>query len=179
MPTSNLTAETVTVDGFVVSQSDHAGITSTQTRQYTDSGITLTQTDGRENTTTTVADKLERTLTVTDAAGNVTATTYCVDSDNPSCNTNAQGKETHYRYDVRGRKVAEWGTAIQPACFSYDDADRLVGLTTFRADEETISSASSERTDGDTTRWSYDDATGLELSKTYGGWSNTHRRFRW
>ncbi len=167
MPTSNLTEETVTVDGFVVSQSDHAGITTTQSRQFTSTGMTLTQTDGRENTTTTVAAKLGRTLTVTDAAGNVISTTYCVDSDNPSCNTNAQGKETHYRYDVRGRKVAEWGTAIQPACFSYDDADRLVSLTTFRADEETISSDPSERTDGDTTTWSYHPATGLELTKTY------------
>ena len=113
LPTSNIIAEAVTVDGFTLSQTDNAG------RSSTANGMIQTRTDGRDNTTTTV----------TDAQGN----TFC------------------YRYDVRGRKVAEWGTGIQPVCFGYDDADRMTWLTTFRASAETVSSDPCDRTDGDTT----------------------------
>ena len=47
VPTSDITAETVTVDGFVLSQKDTAGVVTTATRSYTASGMLLTQTDGR------------------------------------------------------------------------------------------------------------------------------------
>ncbi len=177
VPTSAITAETVMVDGFALSQSDHAGISSSQTRVYTSTGVTLTRTDGRGNTTTTVTDTLGRTMAVTDAAGNLTGTAYEATSDQPSCITNAQGKETHYRYDLRGRKVAEWGTAVQPALFAYDDADRLVGLTTFRACEGDVTTDPAERTDGDTTLWVYDAASGLELSKTYADGSTVTKSY--
>lgn len=40
-------------------------------------------------------------------------------------------------------------------------------LTTCRADEGDINTNPSGRTDGDTTAWLYDEATGLELKKTY------------
>ena len=56
VPTSDITAETVTVDGFALSQKDTAGVVSTATRSYTASGMLLTQTDGRGNTTTTITD---------------------------------------------------------------------------------------------------------------------------
>ncbi|MGN0209064.1 MAG: hypothetical protein ACI397_06395, partial [Paludibacteraceae bacterium] len=167
VPTSNITAETVTVDGFTRSQKDTAGIITTATRAYTASGMVLTQTDGRGNTTTTVTDLAGRTTSVTDGAGNVTTTAYDTAHDQPSVITDAQGNTSCYRYDARGRKVAEWGRGIQPACFGYDDGDNMTSLTTFRAGSETISSDPSERTDGDVTTWAFDPATGLELSKTY------------
>ncbi|MBR3944470.1 MAG: RHS repeat protein [Akkermansia sp.] len=72
-----------------------------------------------------------------------------------------------YKYDLRGRKIAEWGTALQPACFGYDDMDNMTTLRTFRSGTETISTDPSERTDGDVTTWAFHPATGLELSKTY------------
>ncbi|MEE1288169.1 MAG: hypothetical protein UHK44_06180 [Bacteroidaceae bacterium] len=64
LPTSDITAETVTVDGFALSQTDNAGVTTTNSRSYTANGMIQTRTDGRGNTTTTVSD----------AAGNVTTT---------------------------------------------------------------------------------------------------------
>ncbi len=167
LPTSNITAEAVTVDGFTLSQTDNAGVTSTATRSYTSSGMIQTQTDGRGNTTTTVTDKAGRPLTVTDAAGNVTTTVYDSVHDLPATVTDAQGNNSCYRYDIRGRKVAEWGTGMQPACFGYDDADRMTSLTTFRAGTETVSTDPSDRADGDTTIWSYHDASGMETAKTY------------
>ena len=131
VPTSSITAETVTVSGVVRSQKDTAGITTTVTRSYTANGMVLTQTDGRGNTTTTVTDKVGRTLLVTDAAGNVTTTVYCDCCDQPATITDAQGNTTCYRYDIRGRKVAEWGTGIQPATFGYDDAGNMTSAIGF------------------------------------------------
>ena len=145
LPASNITAEAVTVDGFTLSQTDNAGVTTTNTRSYTANGMIQTRTDGRGNTTTTVTDKAGRVLTVTDAKGNT------------SC----------YKYDHRGRKVAEWGTGIHPVMFGYDDADRMTSLTTFRAGTETVSTDPSDRTDGDTTTWSHHNASGMETAKTY------------
>ncbi|MBE6410069.1 MAG: sugar-binding protein, partial [Akkermansiaceae bacterium] len=119
LPTSNITAEAVTVDGFTLSQTDNAGVTTTNTRSYTANGMIHSRTDGRGNTTTTVTDTAGRTLTVTDAAGNVTTTAYDSAHDLPATVTDAQGNTSCYRYDVRGRKVAEWGTGIQPVMFGY------------------------------------------------------------
>ncbi len=58
LPTSNITAEAVTVDGFTLSQTDNAGVTTTAGRSYTATGMILTQTNGRGNTTTTVTDMI-------------------------------------------------------------------------------------------------------------------------
>ena len=39
LPTSNITAEAVTVDGFTLSQTDNAGVTTTTKRSYTANGM--------------------------------------------------------------------------------------------------------------------------------------------
>ena len=167
LPTSDITAETVSVDGFARSQTDNAGVTTTAGRSYTANGMIQNRTDGRDNTTTTVTDIAGRVLTVTDAAGNVTTTVYDSAHDLPATVTDAQGNTSCCRYDVRGRKLAEWGTGVQPVCFGYDDADRMVTLTTFRAGTETVSTDPSDRTDGDITTWSHHNASGMETAKTY------------
>ena len=56
VPTSDITAETVVVDGFTLSQKDTAGIITTTTRAYTAGGMVLVHTEGRGNATTTVTD---------------------------------------------------------------------------------------------------------------------------
>ena len=167
IPTSNVTSTATVIDGFTTSQTDHAGITSTQTRSYAETGIIYASTDGRGNTTTTKTDIAGRTVSVTDAAGNTTSTAYGPYFDQPSVVTNALGNTMCYSYDLRGRKTAEWGTAIQPALFDYDEADRMTSLTTFREDAGDITTDPTGRTDGDLTTWSYDNATGLLIRKTY------------
>ena len=154
VPTSDITAEVVTVDGFALSQKDTAGIAGSAGRSYTASGMVFTQTDGRGNTTV-----------------------YDAGLDLPSTVTDDMGNTTCYKYDARGRKVAEWGTGTQPACFGYDDADRMVSLTTFRAAEGDITADPSELTGGDTTTWTFDDATGLELRKTYADSSTVSKAY--
>ena len=177
IPTSNMVAESLVVDGFTVSQTDHSGIRSSQTRSYASTGMVLKQTDSRGNVTTTETDLAGRPVKTTDSAGNVTTTSYLPCCDNPACITDALGGTVCYSYDIRGRKTAEYGTAIQPACFAYDEADHMVALTTFRSNEEDITSDPSNRTDGDTTTWLYDEATGLELKKTYADGSRISKTY--
>ena len=145
IPSSNITAESVEMDGFTLSQKDYAGIVSTASRAYTAPGMTLVHVDGRNNATTSCTDLVGRTTSVTDASGAVTTTVYDAAHDLPAVVTDAMGNTSFYKYDHRGRKIAEWGTAIQPACFGYDDMGNMTTLRTFRAGTETISSNPSER----------------------------------
>ena len=167
VPTSNVTAESISIDGFTLSQKDYAGIVTSASRSYTASGMTLVQIDGRGNATISVMDLAGRTISMTDAAGAITTTTYDIAHDKPSVVTDAMGNTSCYKYDHRGRKIAEWGTAVQPACFGHDDMGNMTTLRTFRAGTEIISSDPTERTDYDQTTWTFHPATGLELSKTY------------
>ena len=57
----------------------------------------------------------------------------------------------------------------QPLLFGYDEADRMISLTTFREDAGDITADPTGRTDGDVTTWSYDDATGLPHPQNLGG----------
>ena len=155
------------IDGFTVSQTNHAGIHSSQERSYTSTGMILHQTDARGNATTIETDLDGRPVKSTDAAGNVTTTSYLPCCDAVASITDSMGGTTCYSYDIQGRKIAEYGTSLQPASFAYDEADRMVSLTTFRVDEGDIITDPSGRADGDTTTWLYDPATDLELKKTY------------
>lgn len=51
IPTSDITAISLVVDGFTINQNDHAGIHSSQECSYTSTGMILKQTDGRGNVT--------------------------------------------------------------------------------------------------------------------------------
>ena len=185
IPTSNIVAEVVTVDGLTISQKNHAGITTglevqsitvevenkTITlymyRRYTGSGLEVKQRDGRGNVTSNCMDIVGRIVSVTDAANATTTTMYDTNHDYPSVITDAMGNTSCYKYDLRGRKIAKWGTALQPACFGYDDMNNMTSLRTFRVDGEVVSTDPSERSDFDETTWVFNAVTGLEMSKTY------------
>lgn len=165
--TSSITAETLVTDGFTVSQKDHAGVTTTWSRAYTVTGSRVIQTDGRGNAVTEKKDIAGRTIQVTDAAGNAASIAYDRSTGQPSVLTDALGKTTCYKYDIYGRKTAEYGTAIQPSCFAYDEAGNMIRLTTFRSTGETITTDPSSRTDGDVTEWVYAWQEKVVLKKTY------------
>ena len=167
IPTSDITADSISIDGFTISQKNHVGISTTASRSYTATGMTMVQVDGRGNASTISTDLAGHSISMKDASGAITSTIYDFVHNQPSIVTDALGNTSCYKYDLRGRKIAEWGTALQPACFGYDEADNLISLKTFRAGTEIISSDPSKRIDGDETTWAFDPATGLELSKTY------------
>ena len=87
--TSDIMGIVHAVEGFIISSTDYAGLTSTASRTYTEVGIIYTSTDGRGNTTTTRTDIAGRTVSVTDAAGNTMTTAYSPYFDQPSVVTNA------------------------------------------------------------------------------------------
>lgn len=167
IPASEMTAVTHQVDGFITRETDTAGISVIHERTINVTGIHLKQTDARGNTILTDKNIIGWTEKITDAAGNVSSMEYDPASGNLACMTDALGKTMRYTYDQRKRKIAEWGTGIQPAMYGYDDADRLISLTSFRATGEVIETDPTERSDGDTTTWAYDEASGLLLSKRY------------
>ena len=160
-------ALTRVVDGFTTAVTGFDGATARRQRTYTETGITYADTDVRGNVFTAVCDIAGRIISGTDAAGNTTTYAYAQPFDLPTCVTNALGKTACSVYDIRGRKEAEWGTAIQPAVYAYDAAGHIVSLSTFRDPGDVITTDPRLRTDGDITTWTYDVATGLVVRKTY------------
>lgn len=167
IPTSSTTAVTREVDDCTVSEIDTAGVKTTYTRAWKKDGIIFTITDARSNSIVKKTDIAARIINVTDATGNVTTTEYDPRSGNPCVISNALGETVCYAYDKRGHKTAEWGTGIQATSFVYDEADRLISLITYRAENEEITTNPTERTDGDTITWTYHEASGLVTRKTY------------
>ncbi|MBT8779307.1 hypothetical protein, partial [Akkermansia muciniphila] len=94
IPTSEITAQSVIVDGFTTNQTDHAGIRSSQQFCCTSTRMILEKTDGRGNVATTETDLAGRTVKVTDPAGNVTTTSYLSCCDAVACITDALGGTT-------------------------------------------------------------------------------------
>ncbi len=92
-----------------------------------------------------------------------TTETYAYDMlGNRIATTDALGNTTHRTYDPLGNLTAEWG-ATYPVRYTYDTQGRRTSLTTFR----TTGAVALVATDGVTTTWTYDPATGNCLSKTY------------
>ncbi len=170
IPSATNIAQTQIVDGFTTQKTDFAGTTLLFSRQFntgTNAGILLTSTDGRGNATVVEQNVLGWTTKTTDASGAVTTVQYNLAHGKPALITNALGETAATTYDLRGRKIAEFGTAVQPALFDYDEADNLVSQKLFRAGTETISTDPAERTDFDETTWSYDAKTNLLLYKRF------------
>lgn len=175
LPTSSMTSVTLEIDGFVQEETDTEGVATTYARFFRAEGVRLQITDARGNTTIVDQNIAGWTEKVSDPAGNVIITLYHLPTGNPSCITDALGQTVSYGYDMRGRKTAEWGTASQPTAFDYDDADRLTSLSTWRATGEEITTNPTTRTDGDSTLWHYDDASGMLLSKSHA--DGTHQDY--
>ena len=172
IPISEITAESVMIDGFTILQKNHAGIITTASRSYTATGMTMVNVDGRGNASTSITDIAGRIISVADAADATTTSIYDNIHNQPAVVTDAMGNTACYKYDHRGRKIAEWGTALQPACFGYDEADHMILLMTFRGIPETNADGSPRQSGegaavGDETTWAFDPATGLELCKSY------------
>ena len=93
----------------------------------------------------------------------VVSETYSYDMlGNRVSTTDAHGNTVYKTYDPLGNVVAEWGVTY-PVRYTYDTAGRRTSLTTFRD----AGGSRPVATDGDTTTWTYDPATGNCLSKTY------------
>ena len=112
--------------------------------------------DGRNNRMVYAYDVKGNLVSVTDAVGAVTAYGYDVMGQTVAV-TNALGNVTVYEYDLRGNKTYEGG-ATYPVRYTYDVFGNKTSMTTYRNEASGV---------GDTTTWTYDNASGVLLAKTY------------
>mgnify|MGYP000928638826 CR=1 FL=1 len=109
---------------------------------------------------------------ITDAAGNTTSYTYygngTVGAGWLHQETNALGQTTFHQYDLLGRETYTWGSATYPVAQGYDAYGQLNLLRTFRDINANFAGTNFPMgANGDTTTWTYDEATGVLLQKTY------------
>ena len=112
--------------------------------------------DGRNNRTVYAYDAKGNLVSATDAVGAVTAYGYDVMGQTVAV-TNALGNVITYEYDLRGRKTYEGG-ATYPVRYTYDVFGNKTTMKTYRNEASGV---------GDTTTWTYDEASGVLLAKTY------------
>ena len=155
---------TLVRDGQTLSVTDSVGASMTYT--YDALGRQLTATDGRGNTTTNVYNSIGQLVSTTDAAGNTTTYAYSATTGELTAVTDANGKTINYVYDLKGQKVAEYGSAIYPVTYEYNIFGELVRHVTYRNPSAVIDTNPDPAT-GDQTLWNYDESSGLLVSKTY------------
>lgn len=103
---------------------------------------------------------------VTDAFTNKTSYGYSAANGQLVAATNAVGQATWYGYDAAGRVTNQWGGAVYPVAYSYDEYGRIASMSTFRT-ESGWSSTTWPGVAGDTTTWHYDEGSGLLTNKLY------------
>ena len=154
VPGSSLAAVTVSRAGLVVSARSATGVTTTYA--YDALGRQISQTDGRGNTSHLVYDAQGRVAKTIDPLGHETTYTYDALGRQVAV-TDPLGHTITTTYDAEGRVLAQRG-ATYPVDYTYDVYGNKVSMTTYR--NEAL-------TDGDNTRWLYDEPSGCMTNKVY------------
>ena len=171
-PTSEQPAIQTTIGGLLASSVSptHGGATL---YQYDALGRRMGQKEARHTNYATVTYNAQgRVEAITDAAGHATTYTYygngTAGAGQLHQETNALGQATFHQYDLLGREIYTWGSATYPVAQGYDAYGQLNLLRTFRDTNANFAGVSFPTgANGDTTTWSYDEATGVLLQKTY------------
>jgi len=184
LPTSNVAAEERYENGLLVASKSATGVE--RDREYDVIERLCSETDPRTGKTayayyTSGAGSKGQLRTVTDPGARVTTFSYDTTSGRRTQLTDALSQTTHTAYDKHGRVVATWG-ATYPVAYEYDDYGRLSAMATTRDTDQASVNLLSLLPQGvalsdtdnaqypddlDTTRWVYDQATGLLTQKVY------------
>ena len=195
-PASALPAISYTLGGLLVSNVTATGVTTLYGYDALGRRTSVTQQRRdpstlqpfNSSTVTYAYDERDNLVSETDAAGSTTAYAYDALNRRTAVMHNAQctmhnGGEgnpvnpvnpvetTFTAYDAEDRVIAQWG-ATYPVLYTYDAFGRLATLSTTR-DEEAAGQLATDHwplaTDAswDTTRWLYDESTGLLTNKLY------------
>lgn len=163
--------ETVILNGDIVRKKETDGTMTKYKRTYGSSGNTLTIQDARGKNMVIEYDLVGREIQRTDQNGEITVTTYDAVTGLPSCVTTPDGKKKYYEYDFRNRLIRQYGSAVQPMKWEYDDRDHVVALYTYRSPDGILDTV--PESGGDVTRWNYDHVSGFLLDKTYADGTRT------
>ena len=153
-PTSTTPASSVSSNGLLVASTSQTGVTTTYGYDELERRVSVT--DGRGNTTRTVYDAQGRVAKTIDALGHETTYTYDALGRQTSI-TDPLGHTITTTYDAEGRILVQRG-ATYPVDYTYDAYGNKVAMTTYR--DEAL-------TNGDTTRWLYDEPSGCMTNKLY------------
>lgn len=158
-------------DGYVTAMTstwkDASGQIMTTGSQTQDVwGNVLTWTDGRTGTTTYIYDEgTGALLSQTMPDQSITSCQYD-DYGRRVTTVLPDGTQQHVTYDTEGKIMRQWGSQQYPVSYEYDAYGHKTGMTTYRIPVGNAV-AWPEGAEGDKTTWSYDNATGNLLQKTY------------
>ena len=124
--------------------------------RYDGLGRQIATLDGRGNESRVEYDALGRWIVSIDPEGNRTSYGYSVLGEIVAV-TNAMGDVVVYEYDLRGRKAYEGG-ATYPVRYTYDIFGNKIAMVTYRDEKSS---------NGDETRWLYDEASNCMTNKVY------------
>ena len=165
-PDSTLPAETVARCGLTVSSRSPTGVTTAYA--YDALGRRISQTDGRGNTSHLVYDAQGRVTKTIDPLGH--ETTYAYDAlGRQTSITDPLGHTVTTAYDAEGRVTSQRG-ATYPVDYAYDAYGNKVSMTTYRNESDVPmvgGDVPGAPNAGDTTRWLYDEASGVMTNKVY------------
>jgi len=151
-PGSALAAVEVRRAGLLASATSATGVATAY--EYDALGRQVTQVDGRGGRTETVYNAQGRVAKTIDALDAATVYGYDARGRRTSA-TDPLTNAVTTAYDAEGRVVSVRGAAY-PVDYAYDAFGSRVSMTTYR-----------DTAQGDTTRWLYDEATGLVTNKVY------------
>ena len=163
-PDSTIDAVAVTVNGLLVSQSSNTN--SAASLFYYDSLGRQTETIQQDGVMTSQTYNANGQIeTQKDAANNVTTIQYYAQTElgagQPKLVTQPDNTTISYQYDFLGNKTRESGSATYPVDYEYNAKGQKTKMFTYRS-----LGAVGNKSQGDSTVWSYDPVTGLLLSKT-------------
>ena len=153
-PDSTNDAETVSVNGLVQAQAGKSGHLFAYGHDALGRQTGLV--DPRTGTNTTHYNGQGWVDYVEDAAGNRTSYGYDGATGRRTSQTDALSNLTCFAYDLQGRLTNTWG-ATYPVAYRYDDYGRMTEMLTKRGVGDP----------GDSTRWFYEEGTGLLTNKAY------------
>ncbi len=163
-PDSDTNAESVNVNGLLVSSISKTGLTYTY--EYDGLGRRTGVKDPRTGIVITHYNANHRVDYVQDAAGHKTSFSYDLTTGQKTSETNADNKTTYYAYNDRGQVNQTWGDAVYPVRYGYDDYGRMNEMHTYRTGTAWSSDTWPTGEDADVTTWTYDPSTGLLSAKT-------------
>lgn len=147
-------------------KNERGQVVSTEGKTFDSWGNMLTQTDGRTGMTSYSYDEGTAFL-LSQTMPNQSVVSYQYDDYGRLITTVLpDGTEQHQNHDTEGRIIRQWGSQQYPVSYEYDAYGQKTGMTTYRVPVGDAV-AWPEGAEGDKTTWSYDNATGNLLQKTY------------